>query len=60
MWRRRTPDHRYTIISPCEPEGSGELKTVDFSETIEACDLKVGRCRQSIELMKIWKVKVIS
>ena len=22
------------------------MKTVDFSETIEACDLKVGRCRQ--------------
>ena len=30
MWmdngRRRTPDHGYTISSPCEPEGSGELK----------------------------------
>ena len=24
--RRRTPDHGYTISSPCEPEGSGELK----------------------------------
>ena len=23
-----------------------KLKTVDFSETIEACDLEVGRCRQ--------------
>ena len=23
---RRTPDHGYTISSPCEPEGSGELK----------------------------------
>ena len=22
---RRTPDHGYTISSPCEPEGSGEL-----------------------------------
>ena len=29
------------------------MKTVDFSETIAACDLKVGRCRQLIELMKI-------
>ena len=28
------------------------MKTVDFSETIVACDLKVGRCRQIIELMK--------
>ena len=35
------------------------MKTVGFSETIEACDLKVGRCRQLIELMKVWKVKVI-
>ena len=29
------------------------MKTVDFSETIAACDLKDGRCRQLIELMKI-------
>ena len=28
-------------------------KTVDFSETIAACDLKVGRCRQLIEFMKV-------
>ena len=25
------------------------MKTVDFSETIAACDLKVGKCRQLIE-----------
>ena len=25
---RRTPDHGYTISSPCEPKGSGELKRV--------------------------------
>ena len=24
------------------------MKTVDFSETIAACDLKVSRCRQLI------------
>ena len=29
------------------------MKTVDFSETIANCDLKVGRCRQQIELMKV-------
>ena len=29
------------------------MKTVDFSETIEACDLKVGRYRQVIDFMKI-------
>ena len=28
------------------------MKTVDFSETIAACDLKVGRCRQLIEIMR--------
>ena len=30
----------------------GKVKTVDYSETIAACDLKVGRCRQLIEFMK--------
>ena len=29
------------------------MKTVDFSETIPACDLKVGRCRLLIEVMKV-------
>ena len=29
------------------------MKTVNFSETIEACDLKVGRYRQLIDLMKV-------
>ena len=24
--RRQTPEHGYTISSPCEPDGSGELK----------------------------------
>ena len=31
---------------------------MDFSETIEACDMKVGRCRQLTEFMKVceyWK-----
>ena len=31
----------------------GKVKTVDLSETIAACDLKVGRCRQLIEIMKV-------
>ena len=30
-----------------------KLKTVDFSETVAACDLKVGRCIRLIELMKV-------
>ena len=31
----------------------GKVKTVDFSETNAACDLKVGRCRQLFEIMKV-------
>ena len=31
----------------------GKLKTVDFSETIAACDLKFGRCRQIIEIIRV-------
>ena len=30
-----------------------KVHTVDFSDTIAACDLKVGRCRQLIELMNV-------
>ena len=30
-----------------------KVKAVDFSETIAACDLKVGRCGQLIEIMKV-------
>ena len=26
----RTPDHGHPISSPCEPDGSGELKMDDF------------------------------
>ena len=29
------------------------MKTVDFSETIAASDLKVGRYRQLIDFMKV-------
>ena len=31
----------------------GKVKTVDSSEAIAACDLKVGRCRKLIEFMKV-------
>ena len=31
----------------------GKSKTVDFSETIAASDLKNGRCRQLIEFLKV-------
>ena len=30
-----------------------KVKTVDFSETSAACGLKVGRCRQLIDFMKV-------
>ena len=35
----------------------GKKKTVDFSETIEACDLKVSRLRQLIDFMKVCEYK---
>ena len=31
----------------------GKVKTVDFTGTIEACDLKFGSCRQLIDFMKV-------
>ena len=31
------------------------MKTVDFSETIAASDLKAGRCRYLIEFMKVYE-----
>ena len=31
----------------------GKIETVDFSDTIAASDLKVGRCRKLIEFMKV-------
>ena len=33
------------------------MKTVDFSEIIAACDLKVGRCKQLIEIMKVVSIE---
>ena len=32
----RTPDHGHPISSPCEPNGSGELKMVDDGRRIMA------------------------
>ena len=34
---RRTPEHGYTISSPCEPDGSGELKNTTFVEGNVLC-----------------------
>ena len=31
----------------------GKVKTVDFSESVAASDLKVGRCRQLVEVTKV-------
>ena len=31
----------------------GKSETVDFSETVAACDLQVSRCRQLIEFIKM-------
>ena len=30
-----------------------KVETVDFSETIAASDMKVGRCRQLTDFMKV-------
>ena len=29
----RTTEHGYTISSPCEPDGSGELKNTNYVES---------------------------
>ena len=48
----RTPDHGYTISSPCEPNGSGELKIYDSifwdiyfqnPDVIKAMSLLIGQ-----------------
>ena len=33
------------------------MKTVDFSETIAGSDMKVGRCREQIEFMKVRSIE---
>ena len=33
------------------------MKTVDFSETIAASDLKFSRSRHLIEYMKVWSIE---
>ena len=33
----------------------GKSETVIFLETIAACDLNVGRCRQLSEFMKVYE-----
>ena len=41
---RRTPDHGHPISSPCEPNGSGELKIL-FVKRLEKgnCNTETGR-----------------
>ena len=34
------------------------METVDFSDIITVCDMKVNRCRQLIELMEVCVLKV--
>ena len=31
----RTPEHGYTISSPCEPNGSGELTIAEFANSVD-------------------------
>ena len=35
------------------------MKTVDFSETIAAFDMKIGKCRQLIEFMKVCEYSTV-
>ena len=35
----------------------GKVKTVDFSETFAASDLKIGRSRLLIEFMKVMSIE---
>ena len=42
----------FTARSNFESFSIGKVKKVDFSETIAACYLKVGKYRQQIEIMK--------
>ena len=37
---RRTPDHGHPISSPCEPNGSGELKSGESAEDSSQVDLQ--------------------
>ena len=47
---RRTPDHGYTMSSPCEPEGSGELKM--FKLRIRNME------REDIKICQITKIRI--
>ena len=50
----RTPDHSHHISSPCEPNGSGELKSSFFNRSIKIILLYLNRhvelCRDVLEL----------
>ena len=50
------PVHCFSITFGNLGFSIGKSETVGFSETIASCDLKVGRCRQLIEFMKVLKV----
>ena len=40
----KTPKHGYTISSPCEPEGSGELKT------------QIGKTVECVHVERKWRI----
>ena len=51
--QQQTPEHVYTISSPCEPDGSGELKR-------EILILRHSRAATSIVSCQVWlKFKLI-
>ena len=46
----RTPEHGYTISSPCEPNGSGELIMEEFTRNLIAVDRIVFLLCKSLQL----------
>ena len=42
----RTTEHGYTISSPCEPDGSGELKNLLLHNLAAGCNLSITSVRR--------------
>ena len=52
----RTTEHGYTISSPCEPDGSGELKRVSISFIdYQSIDSRIQQYANNSEMEKLRK-----
>ena len=54
----QTPEHRYTISSPCGPYGSGELHVVTQTKP-ENIYLQLNKAKLQIPKPTFWKVYII-